>query len=313
MKTKLLVILSLLSIDVYSQHVPVYVNTNGLVAWYSFTGNANDSSGKGNHGATNNVMLTNDRLGKVNSAYNFIGGDTSYIQTPISNFNTGNDFTITVWAKIKQNVNNAAIIASRSSSTRITGLGIDTSRSYFYLSDFSTSYDASYRDGIKDTNWHFIAGVFNADTMFLYVDNLLRKTHIRSITASIGATFKIGVDDYDNKRGFIGSIDDIGIWSRALKMEELTALYKGGDTATNDIAGIIGDNKVEIYPNPVNDILHVKSYKVINRVEIFNVIGQPVFAKTYHSYTVDLDLSELVTGQYILRVNNYTVRRLSMK
>lgn len=31
----------------YAQNVPNYVPTNGLAAWYSFSGNANDESGNG--------------------------------------------------------------------------------------------------------------------------------------------------------------------------------------------------------------------------------------------------------------------------
>ena len=38
--------------------------TNGLVAAYEFSGNADDSSGNGNHGVVNGATLTADRFGE---------------------------------------------------------------------------------------------------------------------------------------------------------------------------------------------------------------------------------------------------------
>jgi len=47
----------------YSQSVPSYVPSNGLVGWWGFNGNAQDGSGNGNHGTVNGATLTTDRLG----------------------------------------------------------------------------------------------------------------------------------------------------------------------------------------------------------------------------------------------------------
>ncbi len=47
--------------------------TNGLVAYYPFSGNANDASGNGAHGTNYHAMLTTDRFGNSNAAYYFIG------------------------------------------------------------------------------------------------------------------------------------------------------------------------------------------------------------------------------------------------
>ena len=49
----------------------VPVITNGLVAAYEFSGNANDVSGNGNNGVVNGATLTADRFGNVGSAYSF--------------------------------------------------------------------------------------------------------------------------------------------------------------------------------------------------------------------------------------------------
>jgi len=46
-----------------------------LIAYYPFSGNANDLSGNGNHGTVYGPVLTTDRWGNPNSAYNFDGVD----------------------------------------------------------------------------------------------------------------------------------------------------------------------------------------------------------------------------------------------
>ena len=46
---------------------------DGLVAYYPFNGNANDESGNDRHGDVKGAMLSEDRFGSINSAYDFNG------------------------------------------------------------------------------------------------------------------------------------------------------------------------------------------------------------------------------------------------
>ncbi len=64
--------------------MPFFLNAQvnlqqGLLAYYPFSGNANDSSGNGKHGTVNGASLTSDRCGKANSAYSF-NGTSAYIE-----------------------------------------------------------------------------------------------------------------------------------------------------------------------------------------------------------------------------------------
>src|SRR5258708_312067 len=73
--------------------------TNGLVAFYTFSGNANDSAGHQLNGTVQGATLTADRFGNANSAYAFDG--TAVIDLPSStnfNFVPANGLTISVWA-----------------------------------------------------------------------------------------------------------------------------------------------------------------------------------------------------------------------
>src|SRR5258706_16077985 len=85
----------------FSNSLLAQVNLNqGLVAYYPFTGNANDASGNNNNPVFNNAALTTDRFGNSNSAYSFNGID-NYIRIPNNpSLNPTNQITICAWFKV---------------------------------------------------------------------------------------------------------------------------------------------------------------------------------------------------------------------
>ena len=86
------------------------IPTNGLVAYYPFSGNANDSSGNGNNGTVNGANLSTDRFGKANSAYSF-NGLKSIINTNWVGIQGQNDRTISMWFKIVDSVSSGEMLA----------------------------------------------------------------------------------------------------------------------------------------------------------------------------------------------------------
>jgi hypothetical protein len=77
-----------------------FAGDEGIVAKYTFDGNANDVSVNGHHGIVSNAVLTEDRFGNPNSAYHFNGVD-SYIEVPNNGgaFDLTSAWTISVWVK----------------------------------------------------------------------------------------------------------------------------------------------------------------------------------------------------------------------
>src|SRR5688572_21855954 len=78
--------------------------SQGLVAYYPFTGSASDVSANANHGQTlNGVQLTTDRLGVPNSAYSF-DGINDYIKIPnSSSINASSAMSIALYFNPSQN------------------------------------------------------------------------------------------------------------------------------------------------------------------------------------------------------------------
>jgi hypothetical protein len=74
--------------------------SDGLVAYYPFSGNAGDSSGNGNHGIVYGPLLTTDRFGNANNAFYF-DGINDYIEVlDDSTLDFTNKYSISVWINI---------------------------------------------------------------------------------------------------------------------------------------------------------------------------------------------------------------------
>lgn len=69
--------------------------SDGLVAYFPFNGNANDTSGNGHDGTVFGATLTEDRFGNPDSAYNFDGDD--YIDIPFSPQIEPDIFSLSLW------------------------------------------------------------------------------------------------------------------------------------------------------------------------------------------------------------------------
>lgn len=94
---------------------------NGLVAFYPFSGNVDDSSGNNNLGTNNGATLTTDRFGAANKAYSF-NGTSSFIKIPNSSSLTASTYQLTIaaWVKLNQftgSPNKAASIVDKANGS----------------------------------------------------------------------------------------------------------------------------------------------------------------------------------------------------
>jgi hypothetical protein len=210
--------------------VPSYVPTNGLVGWWPFNGNANDESVNGNNGTVNGPTLTTDRFGNANSAFSFTNNSISVLNSNFAAFGS-NSFSCSVWAKYTNPGNSLGNFVRYGNGVNGDGWGMRyTGDSKINSLEYSvTNNNITSSLAYNDNNWHNIIFVKDVNNLsvILYIDGVLINTvsmmssYINDI--SIGLPFNIGTaNGYEN---FIGSLDDIGIWNRALTQCEIQVLY----------------------------------------------------------------------------------------
>ena len=217
---------------------PTYVPSNGLMAWYSFNGNANDASGNGNNGTVYGASLTTDRVGKSNAAYSF-NGSSNYISVAnssslnIQNYSSG--ITISGWLKLNYIGYNAMALIN---FTQGDGTNIN------YVLDFSPAYSTEfmnwnistvsaqiiYSNSMIVNTWYHIVVTsdFSTNTSKLYVNGILSGTCTTSVTKPVSPILQFGKHRNGSDPWWLnGILDDIGVWNRALTQAEVTGLYVG--------------------------------------------------------------------------------------
>ncbi|CAM3693389.1 hypothetical protein FSS13T_15160 [Flavobacterium saliperosum S13] len=70
--------------------------------------------------------------------------------------------------------------------------------------------------------------------------------------------------------------------------------------STNDVIF----EKLKFYPNPAQNVLNISNDELIDRVEIYNLMGQKFMDATYNSNDVQINVSGFNTGIYLVKVHN---------
>ncbi len=220
--------------------------TTGLVAYYPFSGNTNDSSGSGNNGVPQNgVALTTDRFGNTNKAYNFDGLD-DFIEVPNSSSLqlTNSQFTLSAWATHSRIDNADKLILCKSDGggntakwTMMYSCGLNTPAGIGMHVNPASPTTSVYNNQPQLNKWyHYI--IVRKDTLLnIYVDGTLVKSSTWKFTipATVG-NLRIGGQEVNGGgEWFSGKLDDIRIYNRVLSDTEIQSLYTEGmnvDTTT---------------------------------------------------------------------------------
>ena len=211
--------------------------TNGLIAYYPFNGNANDASGRANHGSNYGALLTSDCFGSTNSAYYFNGTD-SYIRASADSLPTTNR-TVAFW--FYANTVDAGL--------GVLGYGGYGGASFLMLMNQNdggqNQYETQGHNRINrllapmGTNvvgvWHHWAVTIlgSRTTMFIDGKEIGAGDVFSTPTGVIGKDLIIGTDVAPNGIGpysdgnaglFHGALDEVRIYNRALSSEEIATL-----------------------------------------------------------------------------------------
>ena len=212
---------------------------DGLIAYYPFSGNAGDSSGKGNHATVNGATLTSDRFGRASKAYQF-NGTNQNIVTPAL-IKGVSKFTISFWFKLA-NWNDSCIhgkylFSSNSIPNGIWsgGDGVNIGRHpmtgtrnlLFGIYDFTPGIGWIWinSDFVLDaTKFYHIAASFDGSIMRLYMNgNLIGTKFFTKDLYQFNDKCYIGSSSYSCS--YVNAvIDEFRFYNRALSASEINWL-----------------------------------------------------------------------------------------
>jgi hypothetical protein len=204
---------------------------DGLVAYWKLdetSGTRIDSAGSSNL-ADNNIV--GSTTGKIGNAANFNG--TNYLSTT-STWAPSNSFTISAWIKLNSALKRTIVgqdWADTPPEIRNFLFRIDNGTlEFFILSGGATSVNLS-SVALNDGNWHFVAAIYDdtASTIKIWADTNTNTAGSVPTPSFQATTIYVGRRQFliapDN---FIGDIDEVGIWNRALTAAEISILYNSG-------------------------------------------------------------------------------------
>jgi uncharacterized repeat protein (TIGR01451 family) len=79
----------------------------------------------------------------------------------------------------------------------------------------------------------------------------------------------------------------------------------------NDLAK---NNSIQVYPNPVSDLLHIESIEALQQIRVINMLGTTVLlVQTNGARSTDISTSSLANGMYQLQTNTGASKRFEVK
>jgi hypothetical protein len=203
------------------------------VALYALDGNANDSSGKGNNGTVNGTGLWVP--GVTGQALQFNGTSTYVDCGTGASLNLTDGVTITAWIKMDFTAADRKIAGNQDLITGGYKFGVYSNN----LAEFEirTSANAATLNRtstggtvLQQGAWYHVAGVYSKGQYIrTYVyGNLDRELVTTVLLGSSTGSFKLGRDPGSAAYYWLGAMDDVKVYNRALSPEEI--LWLAGQT-----------------------------------------------------------------------------------
>jgi len=201
---------------------PLNINED-LEAYYDFEKNAKDKSGNRNNGKSRNVTYLNDPENGWIASF----GENSIIGLPMAKtFGImDHDFTVSVRLKIPrylEGITDYCILSSKTASYQ-RGLHYVIRNQRPYMGFFNDDLAGTAR--IREGEWYHIVWRYDelSNEQAIYVNGVLDASALGRPSYKGSDSLLIGAY-YNASFSFMGEMDDLCIWSRALSDEEILKL-----------------------------------------------------------------------------------------
>jgi len=257
--------------------------TGDLVAFYPFSGNANDASGFNNNGTVSGTALTTDRFGNAASAYTFDGAANNIKVLSSSNLNFQNSVTINFWIKVGEFFDREAYPLSHGNWENRWKVSITNKHIRWTVKTNTGIKDLDSETELVANTLYNVTVLYDGNDYEIYINGELDAfTSFSGLMLTTPIDLMIGqVLPGNTQYNFKGVLDDIRIYNYALPYSSIQSLYDFVTDVKDEQEIKLPKNfgLTQNYPNPFNNQTSIEyqlSTQSIVKLEIFNVMGQKI-------------------------------------
>ena len=291
---------------------PVNTGEPGLVANYPFDDNANDATPYANHGTIGGNPTFITRAGATGKAIRFDGDkDSVLVKNAVQLLS---DYaTVGFWIRVdstKLSDAEAYVIDFghwdqrwKISLPQHLKIVWTTNSKNNLSNNFITDMDSGDGNEMTKGIWWHVTMVHDGVNNIVYVNGI--ETKRAATTGKLNSTARpllFGSDALEGGRYFVGALDNVKIYNKALTAAEINKLFKTGTTPTDDQPSVELLAVVKgVSPNPTSDFLTIKHAFTGNEailVRVFDLAGRQIDALSFGK-------NQIPTGQFSLNVSHY--------
>ena len=272
----------------------------------------------------NGVILGSGKIG--NGAY--FNGVNSYLTLGSTDLNLTGDFSVSLWYKPTDMSNYQTLFTSTGNlSIHYNGNngnnGIDVNNTY--------SGAISTSGNFVQNTWYYISVVCSSGVTSLYIDGVLQASTTQALTIKSG--IYLGASVAYEQFYLNGTLDEVGIWDKALTTNEITTLYNStsglsyidvsfpsGALAYWDFNSSVGYDLAASFVGIPNNVLYNNdiftsiswsySFWVNIRSDFSNTPISPIFISTGNINSGGYGFSQLtyfspITGSNLIAIKHY--------
>ena len=291
---------------------PIVTAEPGLVAHYPFEGNANDATPYNNHGVIggNPVFETASHpFGGQNIKFD---GQQDSVLVPNAAQLISDYATVTFWIRVDdQNLQDAEAYVIdfghwderwKISLPQHLKIVWTTNGNNVQFPNFISDMDSGDGNEMVIGFWWYVTMVHDGVNDIIYVNGV--EANSKPVDTKLNATARpmcFGGNPIEGGQYFIGALDNIKLYNRAVTPDEALKLFETGVVGTEDLVNLLTPYIQGVFPNPASDVLTVQHRLPANQpllLRVFDMQGRQVDQ-------MSLNQGQVAEGQFSVNVAGY--------
>ncbi len=298
-----------------STTAPINTGEPGMVAHYPFDGNANDATPYQNHGVIggNPVFEVANHPNGGGQNIKFDGNQDSVL-VPNAVQLISDYTTVSFWIRVDTTnfADAEAYVIDfghwdqrfKISLPQHLKIVWTTNGNNVQFPVFISDMDSGDGNELVNHFWWFVTMVHDGTNDIIYVNG--QPVNTKPVPTKLNSTARplcFGSNPIEGGQYFIGALDNVKIYNKALTAAEIDQLYLTGSTATKEQLNQLRGLVLNVSPNPTTDVLtvqHAFDGAQPLLVRVFDVAGRQIDDLRFGK-------NEVPAGQFSLNVHNYPI------